>query len=202
MRRKRSEVLKKITSIEGLAEVLGGRENLDALLRQRLGLSLDEVEGPRMAPDYGQKQFRYRGRTPIRTTLVEAQIDYYDGSPEDRVRLQILTDGSWQISGWPHAPLGEKRPREKSFLLDDSVASMYDFLLGRLQGLVPGKGHRANEEYGELREAAKIVLRGTACDGRYSWENGAPGKWRKLEELVMGLVFRFHELCRDAARCK
>jgi len=191
---------KRITSIEGLAKVLGGREVLDALVRQRLGMSLDEVEGARMAPGYGQKPFRYRGRTPIRTTLVEAQIDYYDGSPEDRVRLQILTDDSWQISGWPHAPLGEKRPREKSFVLNDCEASSYEFQLGRLQGLVPGKGHRANEECGELREAAKIVLRGTACDGRYSWENGAPGKWRKLEELVMGLVFRFHELCRDAAK--
>jgi len=197
MRRKRSEVVKKITSIEDLAEVLGGREKFDALLRQRLGLSLDEVEGMRTASPHGRKLRKRIGRTPVRTTLVEAQIGYYDGSPEDRVRLQILTDGSWQISGWPHAPLGEKRPREKSFVLNDCEASSYEFQLGRLQGLVPGKGHRANEEYGELREAAKIVLRGTACDGRYSWENGAPGKWRKLEELVMGLVFRFHELCRD-----
>lgn len=192
----------KITSIEGLSEVLGGRANLDALLRKHIGLSLDEVEKPRKASDYGQKPFRYRGRTPIRTTLVEAQIDYYNGEPQDRVRLQVLTDGSWQISGWPHAPVGEKRPRERSFELDDGEASLYEFKLGQLEGLVPGKGHRANEEYGELREAAKIVLRGTPCDGRYSWENGAPGKWRKLEELVMGLVFRFHELCRDAAKCK
>jgi len=188
---------KRITTIEGLAEVVGGREKLDALVRQRLGMSLDEVEGARTASPHGRKLRKRIGRTPVRTTLVEAQIDYYDGSPEDRVRLQILTDGSWQISGWPHAPVGEKRPREKSFVLNDCVASSYEFQLGRLQGLVPGKGHRANEEYGELREAAKIVLRGTACDGRYSWENGAPGKWRKLEELVMGLVFRFHELCRD-----
>ena len=127
----------------------------------------------------------------------EARIDYYNGSDEDRVRLQVLTDGTWQISGWPHAPLGEKRPRERSFRLSDIEASSYEFQLGRLTGLVPGKGHRSNEEYGELREAAKIVLRGTACDGRYSWDNGAPGKWRKLEEIVMGLVFRFHELCNE-----
>jgi len=194
---RKNGTLKRITSIEGLAKVLGSREVLDALVRQRLGMSLDEVEGARTASPHGRKLRKRIGRTPVRTTLVEAQIDYYDGSPEDRVRLQILTDGSWQISGWPHAPLGEKRPREKSFVLNDCESSLYEFQLGRLQGLVPGKGHRANEEYGELREAAKIVLCGTACDGRYSWENGAPGKWRKLEELVMGLVFRFHELCRD-----
>jgi len=197
---KKNGTRRKITSIDDLAEVLGGREVLDALVRQRMGMSLDEVEKPRKGSAYGQKPFRRMGRTPVRMTLVEARITYYDGTPEDRVRMQILTDDSWQISGWPHAPVGEKRPREKSFVLDDAEASLYEFKLDRLKGLVPGKGHRANEECGELREAAKIVLSGTACDGRYSWENGAPGKWRKLEELVMELVFRFNELCRNAAK--
>lgn len=191
----------KIKSIDDLAMILGGRANLDQIVRQRLGISLDEAEGKSKVQTWGQKPFRYRGRTPIRTTLVEARISYYDGQPEDRVRLQILTDDLWQISGWPRAPLGEKRPREKSFVLNDQEVMMYQFKIDQLQGLVPGKGHRSGEEYGELREAAKIVLHGTACDGRYSWENGAPGKWRKLEDLVMGLVFRFHDFCnREDAR--
>ena len=140
--------VRKIRSIADLAELLGGRENLDAIVRQRLGIGLDEVEGTSEAEPQGQRPYRWRrGRTPVRTTLVEARIDYYDGRDEDRVRLQVLTDGTWQISGWPHAPLGEKRPREKSFRLSDIEASSFEFQLGRLTGLVPGKGHRANEEY-------------------------------------------------------
>lgn len=145
---KKRNGVRKIRSIADLAELLGGRENLDAIVRQRLGIGLDEVEGTSEAEPQGQRPYRWRsGRTPVRTTLVEARIDYYDGRDEDRVRLQVLTDGTWQISGWPHAPLGEKRPREKSFRLSDIEAFSFEFQLGRLTGLVPGKGHRANEEY-------------------------------------------------------
>lgn len=127
---KKRNVVRKIKSIDDLAELLGGRENLDAIVRQRLGVGLDEVEGPSELETRGQKPYRWRsGRTPVRTTLVEARIDYYDGRDEDRVRLQVLTDGTWQISGWPHAPLGEKRPREKSFRLSDVEASSLEFQL-------------------------------------------------------------------------
>ena len=113
---KKWHVVRKIRSIADLAELLGGRENLDAIVRQRLGIGLDEVEGSSAAEPWGQKPYRWRGgRTPVRTTLVEARIDYYDGRDEDRVRLQILTDGTWQISGWPHAPLGKSVPARNRF---------------------------------------------------------------------------------------
>ena len=35
----------KIKSIDDLAMILGGRANLDQIVRQRLGISLDEAEG-------------------------------------------------------------------------------------------------------------------------------------------------------------
>ena len=142
-----------------------------------------------------RRKRRRPGLSPIQTTLVEARVTYYDGRDEDRVRMNLHCDDTMRISGWPHAPLGVKRPRAKSFALTDLESQIYEYKLSQIQGLEPGKGHRSGEDYGELREAVTVVLKGTSCDGRYSWDNGAPGKWRKLDDLVMDLVFKFQDLC-------
>lgn len=166
---------------------------LDAFVRL---LQKEIVAGER--EDVGapvRRKRRRPGRSPIRKTLVEARVSYYDGRDDDHVRLNLLCNDTMQISGWPHAPLGMKRPREKSFALTDLDRQIYEYKLSQIQGLEPGKGHRSGEDYGELREAVTVVLKGTACDGRYSWDNGAPGKWRKLDDLVMSLVFKFQDLC-------
>ena len=83
MRHEKRKSVRKIKSIDDLAELLGGRENLDAIVRRRLGVGLDEVEGPSESETWGQKPYRWRsGHTPVSTTLVEARIDCYDGRDE------------------------------------------------------------------------------------------------------------------------
>ena len=71
-----------------------------------------------------QKPFKRAGRMPIRRTLVSVQVNYYNGEPEDRVRLCELCNGKIMLSGWPRAGIGEERPREKSFVLDDATAQL------------------------------------------------------------------------------
>lgn len=140
-----------------------------------------------------RRPFKRIGRMPIRRTLVSVQVNYYNGEPEDGVRLCELCNGKMMLSGWPRAGIGEKRPREKSFVLDDATAQMYLYKLDNIK-VCPSSNPRRGED---LREAVKIKFGQGDTASSFSWENGAPGKWRDLDVFVQGIVFFFHDMCRS-----
>lgn len=139
---------------------------------------------------FKKRPLRRIGRMPIRYRPVTAWVRYSDGREEDRVRLQVLCDNTIQLSGWPHVEPGRKRPRERSFLLDKADAMRYNELMGEVENLEPG--HAAGTGGGE---SAIVVLHKGRGARRFTWENGAPEKWRRLQELVLSLVEQFNRLC-------
>ena len=144
-----------------------------------------------------QKMFKRIGRRPVMHEPISVKIQYFDGRAEDRVRFQCLTDDQWQISGWPQMPSGEKRPRERSFALDDIEALAFARSLDDLPRLSLCKADLKGRVSGQPIKKTTVVLKGTACDGRYSWENDSPECLREVDTLAQRLVARFHELCQS-----
>ena len=140
---------------------------------------------------WGQRPFRRIGRMPVRGTLISVEVNYYDGRDEDRVRINELVDGTFQLSGWPLANNGEKRPREKSFNLDPMTVERYRAQLSdmRLCPVVSQCNHL------ELIASMKIEFGGFPNKCCFSWSNGAPKQWTELETFAMELVHHFHEFC-------
>ena len=141
--------------------------------------------------NWGQRPFRRIGRMPIRGTLISVEVSYYDGRDEDRVRINELIDGTFQLSGWPLASNGEKRPREKSFNLDSMTVERYRAQLSDMR-LCPVASPC---NYLELIASMKIEFGGSPNKCCFSWRNGAPEQWMELEAFAMELVHHFHEFC-------
>ena len=143
-----------------------------------------------------QKMFKRIGRRPVIHEPIAVRIQYFDGHAEDRVRFQCLSNNQWQISGWPQMPSGEKRPRECSFEVDDIEALAFARFLDDLPRVSLCKANLKGRVTGQLVKKTTVVLKGTACDGRYSWENDSPDCLREVESLALRLVARFHEICQ------
>lgn len=140
-----------------------------------------------------QKLFKRIGRMPIRRTLVTVKVDYYDVEPNDSVRLCELCNGKIMLSGWPRAEVGEKRPREKSFVLDDRTAQFFIDQIASLK--VSPLLVRIWD--GSVTETIKMEFGQGDAISKFAWQHSAPTEWRELEKLAHDLVSLFHDMCKQ-----
>ena len=139
-----------------------------------------------------QKPLKRIGRMPIRRTLVSIKVDYYDVEPKDSVRLCELCNGEIMLSGWPYAEVGEKRPREKSFALDDRTAR---FFIDKIAALKISPLLDPIWD-GSVTEIVKIEFGQGDAISKFFWQHSAPAEWCELEKLVHSLVSLFHDMCK------
>lgn len=140
-----------------------------------------------------QKPFKRIGRSPIGRTLMSIKVDYYDVEPKDSVRLCESCNGEIMLSGWPRAEIGEKRPREKSFVLDDRTAQ---FFIGKITALKVSPLLDPIWD-GSVTEIVKIEFGQGDAISKFFWQHSAPPEWRELEKLVHSLVSLFHDMCKQ-----
>ena len=140
-----------------------------------------------------QKPFKRIGREPIARILVSIKVDYYDVEPNDSVRLCELCNGEIMLSGWPRAEVGEKRPREKSFVLDDRTAQPFVDKIASLK-VSPLLDPIWD---GSVTEIVKIEFGQGDAISKFVWQHSAPAEWRELEKLAHSLVSLFHDMCKQ-----
>jgi len=133
------------------------------------------------------------GRMPIRRMLVSIKVDYYDVVPKDSVRLYESCGGEIVLSGWPRAEVGEKRPREKTFVLDDETAK---FFMDKIAALNVSPLLDPIWD-GRVEEIVKIEFGQGDAISKFFWQHSAPPEWRALEKLAHSLVSLFHDMCKQ-----